>query len=248
MSGLHFFAKWVGVLDDREIGEFTSTDSIDVALGHGPRAAVIATPSATHLDVALAAAEAGCDLYIEKPLGHDLKDVDRLLAVVRERRLVAIVGCQYRFHPLFVELQYVIGRGQLGHIVGATAKYGDYLPSWHPWEDHQTSYSARYDLGGGAILTLAHPFDYLHALFGEWGKVQTMVARVPSLDMPAGEDWVDVNIKFSSGVIAHAHVDYLTIYVGNDVNDVSCLEAVGCAVVPADAHPSVRPHAHLVLT
>jgi YrbI family 3-deoxy-D-manno-octulosonate 8-phosphate phosphatase len=39
-----------------------------------------------------------------------------------------------------------------------------------------------------------------------------------------------------------------TVYVGNDVNDVSCLRAVGCAVVPADAHPSVLPHAHFVLT
>jgi N-acylneuraminate cytidylyltransferase len=38
-----------------------------------------------------------------------------------------------------------------------------------------------------------------------------------------------------------------TIYVGNDVNDLSCLKAVGCAVVPADAHPSVLPYAHIVL-
>lgn len=30
------------------------------------------------------------------------------------------------------------------------------------------------------------------------------------------------------------------IFVGNDVNDVECLQAAGCAVVPADAHPSAR--------
>jgi 3-deoxy-D-manno-octulosonate 8-phosphate phosphatase KdsC-like HAD superfamily phosphatase len=38
-----------------------------------------------------------------------------------------------------------------------------------------------------------------------------------------------------------------TVYVGNDVNDLACLKAVGCAVVPADAHAAVRPHAHMVL-
>jgi N-acylneuraminate cytidylyltransferase len=38
-----------------------------------------------------------------------------------------------------------------------------------------------------------------------------------------------------------------TVFVGNDANDVACLDAVGCAVVPADAYPCVRPHAHLVL-
>lgn len=39
-----------------------------------------------------------------------------------------------------------------------------------------------------------------------------------------------------------------TAYLGNDVNDSSCLEAVGLAVVPADAWPDVVPLARLVLT
>jgi len=38
-----------------------------------------------------------------------------------------------------------------------------------------------------------------------------------------------------------------TVYVGNDVNDLACLRAVGCAVVPRDAHPDVRAAAHWVL-
>ncbi len=39
-----------------------------------------------------------------------------------------------------------------------------------------------------------------------------------------------------------------TIYMGNDVNDLECLAAVGCGVVPLDAHPDVLPAADLVLT
>lgn len=39
-----------------------------------------------------------------------------------------------------------------------------------------------------------------------------------------------------------------TAYVGNDVNDAECLEAVGFPVVPADAWPAVVPLARLVLT
>jgi YrbI family 3-deoxy-D-manno-octulosonate 8-phosphate phosphatase len=38
-----------------------------------------------------------------------------------------------------------------------------------------------------------------------------------------------------------------TVYVGNDVNDLSCLKAVGCAVVPAGTHPGLHPYAHFVL-
>jgi len=39
-----------------------------------------------------------------------------------------------------------------------------------------------------------------------------------------------------------------TVFVGNDINDLPCLKSVGCAVVPADAHAAVLPHAHLILT
>jgi len=41
-----------------------------------------------------------------------------------------------------------------------------------------------------------------------------------------------------------AHV----VYVGNDVNDLACMQAVGFAVAPSDAHPLARQHADLVLT
>ena len=37
-------------------------------------------------------------------------------------------------------------------------------------------------------------------------------------------------------------------YVGNDVNDIECLDAVGLAVVPADAWPEAREHARWVLS
>ena len=43
--------------------------------------------------------------------------------------------------------------------------------------------------------------------------------------------------------IAPAHV----IYVGNDVNDLSCMTQVGCAVAVADAHPDVLKQVVLVL-
>jgi YrbI family 3-deoxy-D-manno-octulosonate 8-phosphate phosphatase len=39
-----------------------------------------------------------------------------------------------------------------------------------------------------------------------------------------------------------------TAYVGNDVNDVACLEAVGLPVVPADAWPEVHGLARWVLS
>jgi YrbI family 3-deoxy-D-manno-octulosonate 8-phosphate phosphatase len=46
----------------------------------------------------------------------------------------------------------------------------------------------------------------------------------------------------------HGYALERTLYVGNDVNDLQCLAAVGCGVAVADAHPAAKHHAQLVLT
>ncbi len=38
------------------------------------------------------------------------------------------------------------------------------------------------------------------------------------------------------------------IYVGNDINDIECMQYVGCAVCPQDAHASVKAVAHICLS
>ena len=129
--------------------------------------------------------------------------------IVREKKLVAMIGCQYRFHPLLVRLRERLAAGELGRIVGARAEWGEYLPDWHPWEDHRNSYSARADLGGGVVLTLIHPLDYLYWLFGPADRVHASTRSIASLQTPAGEDWAEITIDFRSGVVGQVHLDYL---------------------------------------
>ena len=38
------------------------------------------------------------------------------------------------------------------------------------------------------------------------------------------------------------------VYVGNDVNDLDCLRAVGCGIAVRDSHPQVRAAAKIVLS
>jgi predicted dehydrogenase len=204
-----FFRSGCGRVDDDEIRGFVATKNLTEALRHRPAVAIITNPTSLHVEVALAAAEAGCDLYIEKPLSNELTNVQRLSAIARDRQLVAMIGCQFRFHPLLLNLHGLLQQGALGRIAGAMAEWGEYLPAWHPWEDYRQSYSSRPDLGGGVILTLIHPLDYLYWLFGQWNRVQAVTAKVPSLDTAASEDWSDVIIEFANGVVGTVHVDYL---------------------------------------
>ena len=102
-----------------------------------------------------------------------------------------------------------LAAGRIGDILGARAEWGEYLPDWHPWEDHRKSYSARGDLGGGVVLTLIHPLDYLHWLFGPVRHVQASIRSVPSLQTSAGDDWAEITLEFASGVIGQVHLDYV---------------------------------------
>ncbi len=37
------------------------------------------------------------------------------------------------------------------------------------------------------------------------------------------------------------------LYVGNDINDLGCMQLVGCSLAPADAHPEALAAAHIIL-
>lgn len=193
--------------DSELAGTVTETD-LQAALAHQPDFAVIANPTALHLEVALACARAGCHLFLEKPISQSLTGCDELKAEVAARGLQAMVGFQFRFHPGLRQVQRLLAENAIGPVVSVQAHWGEYLPAWHPWEDHRQSYSARADLGGGVTLTLCHPFDYLRWLFGEVSEVSAMTSRRGGLEIET-EDTVDAQLLFASGTLAHVHLDYV---------------------------------------
>jgi len=120
-----------------------------------------------------------------------------------------LVGFQFRFHPALQHIAERIAQGDLGHIVSARAHWGEYLPAWHPWEDYRRSYSARADLGGGVVLTLCHPLDYLRWLVGEVRAVTAMTAQSGLLDLAGVEDLAEIALRFECGAVGSVHLDYL---------------------------------------
>jgi predicted dehydrogenase len=204
-----FYRTYQSTISDPDTSAWFSTNSLDEALAHRPRIAIVSNPSAKHLEVGWAAAQAGCHLFIEKPLSHTLDRCRELADLAQQRRLTTMIGCQFRFHPLLVGLREQLRAGRIGEVLGARAEWGEYLPDWHPWEDHRKSYSARADLGGGVVLTLIHPLDYLYWLFGPVQDVQASIRSVPRLQTAAGDDWAEITLQFASGVIGQVHLDYV---------------------------------------
>ena len=173
-----------------------------------PHAAIIATPTAFHVAPALQAAEHNCHLFIEKPLSDSLDGIGRLLELVRQRKLITLVGCNTRFVPGFKKMKELVTAGAVGRVVALRAEAGQYLPDWHPWEDYRQGYSAQRRLGGGVILDAIHELDYVRDLLGEVESVSCLAAKLSHLEVDT-EDVAAILLRHSAGAISEVHLDYV---------------------------------------
>ena len=181
--------------------------SLDEALDHKPDAVIVANPTANHLEVALKAAQCGCHLFLEKPISHKLDGISELVKSVSENQIHVLVGYQFRYHPGILMIKQLLGDGTAGRPLSFRAEWGEYLPAWHPWEDYRKSYTSLRALGGGVVLTLSHPIDYLHWLFGEISDLWAFSGKVSDLEIEV-EDYAEAGLRFGSGVVGSLHLDY----------------------------------------
>ena len=191
---------------DELVGFAVETD-LQAALDHHPDAVIVANPTALHMDVAIPSAKLGCDILLEKPISNNLERMAELKQALKSGGGELLVGFQFRFHPCFKKIAALIQEGAIGTLLSARAHYGDYMPGWHPWEDYRKAYSSRDDLGGGAVLTLCHPLDYLRWLLGEVSSIWAYTGKISDLDIQV-DDVGEIIMQFSNGAIASAHLDY----------------------------------------
>jgi predicted dehydrogenase len=192
-----------------DLPPYLSFSGMDAALDWRPNAIFVCNPTALHLDTALEAVQAGCHIYLEKPVSHTMDGLSDLDALVEQQGVKLQVGFQYRYHFVLQEIRKRIQEGHIGKVVSAHAHWGEYLPGWHPWEDYRTSYSARRDLGGGVVLTLCHPFDYLRWMLGEIEVVQALGGHLSDM-VTDTEDTALVALRFAEGAIGSVYLDYVS--------------------------------------
>ncbi len=194
-------------LPEDELKGFSVESDLHAALARQPDAVIIANPTALHLEVAIPAARCGCHLLIEKPISHSMAGLDELEQAVTEHHCRVLVGFQFRFHPGLRVVKQLLEDRAIGNPLSVRAHWGEFLPNWHPWEDYTQGYAARPELGGGVVLTLSHPLDYLRWLLGEVTTLSAFTSH-QGLGLPV-EDTAEIALRFSNGVIGSLHLDYL---------------------------------------
>jgi predicted dehydrogenase len=186
----------------------SAVETLDAAWEREPHAVVVAAPTSLHVSLALKSASQRCHLFIEKPLSHDWRDVERLLETVKQNNLMTLVGCNMRFHPGLSMLKSLLVDGAIGNVIAARVEVGQYLPDWHPWEDYRQSYSARREMGGGVILDAIHEIDYIRWLLGEVAGATCLAGKLSQLEIDT-EDMAAILLRFENGTVGEVHLDYI---------------------------------------
>jgi predicted dehydrogenase len=167
---------------------------------------IVASPNRFHREGLQAAIRFDTHLLMEKPIDVSVDGLSKLIRQFENGRRIGLVGSNWKFHPLFLELASILQSGRLGRILSASIECGQYLPDWHPWEDYRQGYSARSELGGGVLLD-SHEIEYSQWLFGPIVRVGALIGKVSDLEIDT-EDTASLSMLTGTGVQISMQLDY----------------------------------------
>jgi predicted dehydrogenase len=156
-------------------------------------AVVIATPVATHHDLAAAALDAGKHVFVEKPLAASVAEADDLVRRAEEQALLLMPGHTFLYSPPVNAARELIRSGELGEIYFITMSRVNLGL-------HQPDASVVWDLA-------PHDFSILRYWLGELPTKVSALSRACIFgDLP---DVAFINLEFASGTIAHIELSWL---------------------------------------
>jgi predicted dehydrogenase len=79
-------------------------------------AVLVATPDHWHATMAVLACQAGKDVYVEKPLAHNVREGRAVVMAARRHNRIVQVGTQHRSAAHYREVQAIVQRGELGPV------------------------------------------------------------------------------------------------------------------------------------
>lgn len=176
-------------------------------------AVIIALPTHLHESCALHFAEAGKDIFLEKPLARNPSEGREIVRSAQKHGVKLMVGYPFRFNSSFRSLKEQLRNAEFGEVQTAVATFvgtGPFMhraegyaprpvPSW--WFDRRLT-------GGGALIDLgSHVINLLRWYLGEIVDIKSYLGHRFNLDL---EDYAACLAKFSSGQIAYINVGWFS--------------------------------------
>ena len=174
-----------------------SAESVDALLARPDvRAVVVASPKRFHEEHAIAAARAGKDVFLEKPMATSTEGADRVIAAARDAGVRLQIGFQRRYDSAYAEARRLVLSGGLGRplfyrCVNRDREAPVGPPGTMDANDILTE-SAIHDLDGARWM-----------MSDEVAGVRASLATVGDPDTTPGPDLTMVELYFVGGSIAH---------------------------------------------
>ncbi len=179
-----------------ELGVSTATqDHRAIMENPNIEAIVVCSSTDTHALMIEEAAGAGKHIFCEKPIAHDLGEIDRALAAVDKAGVKLQIGFNRRFDPNFRRVRELVAAGKIGqpHILRITSRD----PAPPPIEYIEVS--------GGIFLDMTiHDFDMARYLIGSEVEEVYAAAGVmvdPAIGAAGDVDTAVITLRFENGVI-----------------------------------------------
>lgn len=172
---------------------------------------VVATPSNSHAEYAVRAAQAGKHVLSEKPMAPDAAAAERMIDAARKNKVVLTVYHNRRYDGDVQAVMKVLRSGKLGRILAIESRVNSWgsARGFGIKEFHQ-DWRIESAWGGGALYDFGpHLFDQLLLM------VDSPVASVYA-DMQQGvhakdcDDYACGIIRFANGTMALAEINFMT--------------------------------------
>jgi predicted dehydrogenase len=121
--------------------ELVTHDEVDLVCVTGP--------NFIHRDVAVAAAEAGKHLWVEKPAGRDAAETAEIVAAVEAAGVQAAAGFNYRNVPAVERAREIVASGRIGTVEHTTVRF---LADYSADPDAALSWRFQNQYAGSGVL------------------------------------------------------------------------------------------------
>ncbi|MBK8135947.1 MAG: Gfo/Idh/MocA family oxidoreductase [Chloroflexi bacterium] len=176
------------------------------------QAVIVTTPTHTHREIVVAAANAGKAIFCEKPTALSLRETDLMLEAVNRAGVPFQVGFMRRFDRAYVEAKRQIDAGVIGQPVMIRSIGRDPFRTSLEYANPAVS--------GGLIVDMGiHDFDVVRWLMNdEVERVYTEVASLvyPELTTVGDVDNAQIALRFAGGGLGNIEVSRTAKY-GYDI-------------------------------
>jgi len=162
---------------------------------------IVATTNDMLAPIAIAALESGKHVFVEKPAGRTVEEIDRVTAAASRQQKLVRVGFNHRYHPALAAARRILDEGTIGPLMFVRGRYGH---GGRPGYDREWRADVARSGGGELIDQGVHLIDLSRWVLGPFTQIDG-AAHTYFWDMPV-DDNAFLRLTTAAGQVAFLHV------------------------------------------